>query len=99
MSELELKLTADATVRATINAQGQHVVSVYDVMDLACPNKGDSWTKVTWKGLIAENSEFKDELEFTMEYLKLKGLTLNNNKKRRFRKTPVMTTSWRQMCI
>jgi hypothetical protein len=46
---------------------------------------------VTWKGLIADNSEFKDELEFTMEYLKLKGLTLNNDKKRRFRKTPVMT--------
>ena len=91
MSELELKLTADATVRATINAQGQHVVSVYDVMDLACPNKGDSWTKMTWKRLIADDSEFKDEIKFTMEYLKSQEVTLNNNKKRRFRKTPVMT--------
>jgi hypothetical protein len=91
MSELELKLTEDATVRATINAQGQHVVSVYDVMDLACPNKGDSWTKMTWKRLIAEDSEFKDEIKFTMEYLKSQEVTLNNNKKRRFRKTPVMT--------
>jgi hypothetical protein len=104
MSELELKLTADATVRATINAQGQHVVSVYDVMDLACPNKGDSWTKMTWKRLIADDSEFKDEIKFTMEYLKYQGVTykeirslnaqgvtLSNAKKRRFRKTPVMT--------
>jgi len=91
MSELALRLTADATVRTTVTSDGQHVVSVYDVMDLACPNYCDSWTKVTWKGLIADNSEFKDELEFTMEYLKLKDLTLNNNKKRRFRKTPVMT--------
>ena len=91
MSELVLRLAEDAAVRATINAQGQHVVSVYDVMDLACPNYCESWTKVTWKGLIADNSQFKDELEFTMEYLKLKNLTLSNDKKRRFRKTPVMT--------
>ena len=86
-----MKLTADATVRATINAEGHHVVSVYDVMDLVCPNKGDSWTKMTWKRLIADDSEFKDEIKFTMEYLKSQEVTLNNNKKRRFRKTPVMT--------
>ncbi len=91
MSELQLKLAGDVTVRATINAQGQHVVSVYDVMDLACPNKGDSWTKMTWKRLITDDSEFKDEIKFTMEYLKSQEVTLNNNKKRRFRKTPVMT--------
>jgi hypothetical protein len=91
MSELELKLTADATVRATINARGQLVVSVYDVMDLACPNNCNSWTKMTWKRLIADNSEFKDEIKYTMEYLKYQGVTLNNEKKRRFRKTPVMT--------
>ncbi len=86
-----MKLTADATVRATINVQGHHKVSVYDVMDLACPNKGDSWTKMTWKRLIADDSEFKDEIKITMEYLKSQEVTLNNNKKRRFRKTSVMT--------
>jgi hypothetical protein len=104
MSELQLRLTTDATVRATINANGEHLVSVYDVLDLACPNKCDSWTKMTWKRLIAEDSEFKDEIKFTMEYLKYQdvtykeirslneqGVTLNNAKKRRFRKTPVMT--------
>jgi hypothetical protein len=104
MSELELKLTENATVRATINANGENLVSVYDVLDLACPNKCDSWTKMTWKRLIAEDSEFKNEIKFTMEYLKYQdvtykeikslneqGVTLNNAKKRRFRKTPVMT--------
>ena len=67
MSELLLRLAGDATVRATITSDGEHVVSVYDCMDLACPNNCDSWTKMTWKRLITEDSEFKDEIEFTME--------------------------------
>ncbi len=91
MSELELRLTTDATVRTKITSDRQHMVSVYDVMDLACPDNCDSWTKVTWKRLTVADSEFKTEIGFTMEYLKLQGVTLNNNKKRRFRKTPVMT--------
>ena len=93
MSELWLRLSADATIRTTITSDGQHVCSVYDFMDLACPNQCDSWTKMKWKRLIAEDSEFKAELDefFTMEYLKSQGVTLNDTKKRRFRKTPVMT--------
>ena len=104
MSELLLWLAADATIRATITADAQHVFSVYDFMDLACPNQCDSWTKMKWKRLIAEDSEFQKEIKFTMEYLKYEnvtykeirslnehGVTLNNAKKRRFRKTPVMT--------
>ena len=42
--------------------------------------------------LMSEDSVHKDELDelFTMEYLKSQGVTLNDTKKRRFRKTPVM---------
>jgi hypothetical protein len=56
---------------------------------------------MTWKRLIAEDSEFKAEIKFTMVYLnlqnvtlsnlKLQNVTLSNTKKRRFRQTPVMT--------
>lgn len=92
MSELWLRLTEDATIRTTVTSDAEHVCSVYDFMDLACPNQCDSWTKMKWKRLIAEDSEFKAELDelFTMEYLKSQGVTLNDTKKRRFRKTPVM---------
>ena len=89
MSELLLRLAGDATVRATITSDAQHVFSVYDFMDLACPTKCDSWTQVTWRGLIAEDSKFKDEIEFTM--LNLRFLSLRNGKTTRNRKAPVMT--------
>lgn len=87
-----MRLTEDATIRTTVTSDAEHVCSVYDFMDLACPNQCDSWTKMKWKRLIAEDSEFKAELDelFTMEYLKSQGVTLNDTKKRRFRKTPVM---------
>jgi len=57
MSELKLRL-ADVTVRAKITSDAQHVVSVYDVMDLACPDQCESWRRQKWKDLIAEKSEF-----------------------------------------
>ena len=91
MSELLLKLAGNATVRATITADGEYMGSVYDFMDLACPTMSPSWTKVTWRNLIAQKSEFKDEIKFTMVFLKLEKLTLRNDKKIRNRKTPVMT--------
>jgi len=93
MSELRLRLAEDATVRAKITSDTQHVFSVYDFMDLAYPTMSESWKNMKWKGLTADNSEFKDEIEFTMEYLKYQDqdVTFNNTKKRRFRKTPVMT--------
>ena len=91
MSELLLKLAGDATVRGTITSDGEHVVSVYDFMDLACPTMSPSWTKVTWRNLIAQKSEFKDEIKFTMVFLKHEKLTLRNDKKIRNRKAPVMT--------
>ena len=93
MSELLLRLAGNATIRATILSHGEHAFSVYDFMDLACPTQSDSWKKMKWKSLIAENSEFKDEIKFTKEYLKYQDqdVTSSNTKKRRFRKTPVMT--------
>jgi len=92
MSELRLRLAADATVRAKITSDAQQVFSVFDVMNLVYPTMSDSWKNKKWKTLT-ENSEFKDELEFTEEYLKYQDedVTSNNTKKRRFRKTPVMT--------
>jgi hypothetical protein len=92
MSELQLRLAGDATVRAKITSDAQHVVSVYDVMRLACPNQCESWRQKIWKDLI-EKSEYKDEIKFTKEYLKYQDqdVTSSNIKKRRLRKTPVMT--------
>ncbi len=92
MSELQLRLSADATVRATITSDAQHLVSVFDVMRLACPNQCESWRQKKWKDLI-EKSEYKDEIKFTKEYLKYQDqdVTSNDTKKRRLRKTPVMT--------
>ena len=93
--------TAYQDVRAAVEARGrcdypgnetsdgEHVFSVHDFMDLACPNKCDSWTSVTWTGLIAENSKYKHELEYTM--ITLKYLGVRNGRKTRNRKTPVMT--------
>jgi len=91
MSELRLRLATDATVRAKKISDSQ-VFSVFDVMNLVYPTMSDSWKNKKWKTLT-ENSEFKDELEFTEEYLKYQDedVTSNNTKKRRFRKTPVMT--------
>ena len=90
MSALLLRLAGDATVRATITADGEHVFSVYDFLDLVCPNS-KSYASVTWSRLTDENSVYRDEIKFTMVYLKLQNVGLSDDKKRRFRKTPVMT--------
>ncbi len=95
MSELLLKLAGDATVRGTINADGDHVGSVYNFINLACNKRGRFAYKV-WERLISENSVYKDELYklFTVEYVK--GFSgqiddLSHTKKTRRRQTPVMT--------
>ena len=91
MSELRLRLTTDATVRAKKTSDSQ-VFSVFDVMNLVYPTMSASWKNKKWKTLT-EKSEYKDELEFTEEYLKYhdEDVTSNNTKKRRFVNTPVMT--------
>jgi hypothetical protein len=60
MSELELRLTADATVRAKITSDAQHVVSVYDFINLLC-DKRERFANKVWERLISENSVYKDE--------------------------------------
>ena len=95
MSELLLKLAGNATVRGTINADGDHVGSVYNFINLACNKRGRFAYKV-WERLTSDNSAYKDELEklVTLEYVK--GLSvhigdLSHTKKTRRRQTPVMT--------
>jgi len=92
MSELQLRLAGDVTIRAKITSDAQQVFSVFDVMNLVYPTMSDSWKNMKWKTLT-ENSEYKDELKFTNEYLKYQDedVTSNNTKKRRLRKTPAMT--------
>jgi len=70
MSELELRLTADATVRAKITSDAQHVVSVYDFINLLC-DKRERFANKVWERLISEDSVHKDELDelFTVEYV------------------------------
>jgi hypothetical protein len=95
MSELQLRLAGNATVRATVNSDGEHVGSVYNFINLACNKRGKFAYKV-WERLTSDNSAYKDELYklFTLEYVK--GLStqiddLSNTKKTRRRQTPVMT--------
>jgi len=95
MSELILKLAGDVTVRGTINADGDHVGSVYNFINLAC-NKRGKYAYNVWDHLTSEKSGYKDELEELVTYEYLKGLSteiqdLSNTKKTRRRKTPVMT--------
>ena len=94
MSELQLRLAGNATVRATVNSDGEHVGSVYNFINLACNKRGKFAYKV-WEGLTSENSEYKDELKklVTLEYVK--GLSLQNGdlshtKKTRRRQTPAL---------
>jgi len=95
MSELILKLAGDATVRGTINADGDHVGSVYNFINLAC-NKRGKYAYNVWDYLTSEKSGYKDELEELVTYEYLNGLStgiqdLSNTKKTRRRETPVMT--------
>ena len=71
MSELQLRLAGDATVRAKITSDAQHVVWVYDFINLVC-DKRERFANKVWERLISEDSVHKDELYklFTVEYVK-----------------------------
>jgi hypothetical protein len=105
MSELLLRLAGDATVRGTINADGDYMGSVYNFINLAC-NKRGRYAYKKWDRLTSENSEYKDELEKLVTYEYVKGLSgqidhlsglsgqidyLSHTKETRRRETPVMT--------
>jgi hypothetical protein len=62
MSELLLKLAADATVRGATTYDNKQVFSVYDSMALFC-GKSESYARTTWTRLISEKSTYKSELE------------------------------------
>jgi hypothetical protein len=70
MSALLLRLATDATVRGTINSDGQQVFSVYNVVNLVCDKRGKFANRI-WERLISEDSIYKDELDelFTVEYV------------------------------
>jgi hypothetical protein len=71
MSELLLQLVEDATVRKSITRDGP-LYSVFDVMDLACPNQCVSWKRVIWQRLKSD-SRYKQELEGLVHMIKMKS--------------------------
>jgi hypothetical protein len=62
MSDLVLRLAADATVRGATTTEGIQVFSVYDSIALFC-GKSESYARTTWTRLISEKSTYKSELE------------------------------------
>jgi hypothetical protein len=87
MSNLVLRLAEDATVRGLTTRAGMQVFSAYDFINLVCPKSGN-YSKQVWKRLISEDSIFKDEIEFTMEFSEYHyGIHRNT----RIRQTPMMT--------
>jgi hypothetical protein len=85
MSDLVLRLAGDATVRATITADGEHVFSVYDSMALFC-GKSESYARTTWTRLISAKSTYKSELEASV-YAATFCSSINNSPY----ETPAMT--------
>jgi hypothetical protein len=85
MSELELSLTADATIRGATTYDAKQVFSVYDSMALFC-GKSESYARTTWTRLISEKSEYKEELE-DLVY----SVTLRNAANNKPYDTPAMT--------
>jgi hypothetical protein len=85
MSELLLRLAADATVRGATTYDDKQVFSVYDSMALFC-GKSEAYARKTWSRLISEDSEFKDEMESLVS-----TVTLRHSGKTTSYHTPAMT--------
>jgi len=90
MSELLLKLSADATVRGTITAEGEQVFSVYDFINLVCQKNG-TYAHNAWARLKHADSNLKEGDGFKMEILHYHADSLSSTVRTRRRVTPVMT--------
>lgn len=90
MSELLLKLSADATVRGTITAEGEQVFSVYDFINLVCQKNG-TYAHNAWARLKDADSNLKEGDGFKMEILHYHADSLTSTVRTRRRVTPVMT--------
>ena len=96
MSALLLKLSGDATVRGTVNSDGDQVFSVFNFINFVCNKRGTYGNKV-WERLTSEDSVFKKELDelYTEEYVngllvendQLSGLIVENDQLSRANKT------------
>ena len=87
MSDLVLRLAGDATVRGSSTRDGLQVFSAYDFINLVCQKSGN-YSKQVWMRLISEDSIFKKEIEFTMEFSEYHyGIHRNT----RVRQNPMMT--------
>jgi hypothetical protein len=84
MSDLVLRLAADATVRGATTRDGIQVFAVYDIMALVC-QKSEAYARTTWWRLI-EKSEYKEELEGLVY-----SVTLRNAANNKPYDTPAMT--------
>ena len=89
MSELVLRLAADATVRGTITSDGEQVFSVYDFINLVCQKNG-TYAHNAWARLKDADSNLKEGDGFKMEILHYHADSDRTVKTRR-RVTPVMT--------
>ncbi len=85
MSDLVLRLTADATVRGATTRDGLQVFSVFDCISLVC-NKTSAYSRQIWKRLISDNSDYKVELEALVS-----TVTLCHTGKNTSYHTPAMT--------
>jgi hypothetical protein len=85
MSDLVLRLTADATVRGATTRDGLQVFSVFDSISLMC-QKSAAYSRQIWKRLISDDSDYKVELE-ALVYT----VTLCHSGKNTSYHTPAMT--------
>jgi len=85
MSDLVLRLAADATVRGATTTEGIQVFSVYDSIALFC-GKSESYARTTWTRLISAKSTYKSELEASV-YAATFCSSINNSPY----ETPAMT--------
>lgn len=74
MSDALLRLTEDASLRGKQDDNGMWWFSVYNFINFVCDKEeGSSYHYVTWKRLVSETSEHRDEVLTHCKYLKFAG--------------------------